>query len=74
MEDSLLIVGMMVAEQSWERQVKPMLPPLRPGARLLPVAGPVVETARLILRPWRASDIAPNKLPEGTAHFSSCRI
>ncbi|MDE2375630.1 GNAT family N-acetyltransferase [Bradyrhizobium sp.] len=37
-----------------------MLPPLRPGARLLQVDGPTVETERLILRPWRAGDVAPN--------------
>ncbi|QOZ30307.1 GNAT family N-acetyltransferase [Bradyrhizobium sp. CCBAU 53421] len=33
---------------------------IKPGARLLQVDGPVIETARLILRPWRASDIAEN--------------
>ena len=33
---------------------------IKPGARLLRVDGPVIETARLILRPWRASDIADN--------------
>ncbi|WP_076863704.1 GNAT family N-acetyltransferase [Bradyrhizobium mercantei] len=33
---------------------------IRPGAKLLQVDGPVIETARLILRPWRASDIAEN--------------
>ena len=32
----------------------------KPGARLLRVDGPVIETARLILRPWRASDVADN--------------
>ena len=37
-----------------------MIPPLKPGARLLQVNGPVIETARLILRPWRSDDIAPN--------------
>jgi RimJ/RimL family protein N-acetyltransferase len=37
-----------------------MIPPLKPGARLLKVDGPVVETQRLILRPWRAADIAAN--------------
>ena len=37
-----------------------MIPPLKPGARLLQVSGPQIETERLILRPWRASDIAPN--------------
>jgi RimJ/RimL family protein N-acetyltransferase len=37
-----------------------MIPPLKPGARLLKVDGPVIETARLLLRPWRASDIAAN--------------
>lgn len=33
---------------------------IKPGARLLRVDGPVIETARLILRPWRASDVAEN--------------
>ncbi|MHC2434440.1 GNAT family N-acetyltransferase [Bradyrhizobium sp. USDA 4451] len=33
---------------------------IKPGANLLRVDGPVIETARLILRPWRASDIADN--------------
>lgn len=33
---------------------------IRPGARLLQVDGPGIETERLILRPWRASDIAGN--------------
>ena len=33
---------------------------IKPGAKLLQVDGPVIETARLILRPWRASDIADN--------------
>ena len=33
---------------------------IKPGARLLQVDGPVIETARLMLRPWRASDIAAN--------------
>ena len=37
-----------------------MIPPLKPGAKLLQTAGPVIETARLILRPWRNDDIAPN--------------
>ena len=37
-----------------------MLPPLRPGAKLLKVSGPVIETERLILRPWCDSDVAPN--------------
>ncbi|MES1149208.1 MAG: GNAT family N-acetyltransferase [Bradyrhizobium guangdongense] len=37
-----------------------MIPPLRPGARLLEVFGPRIETERLILRPWRASDVAAN--------------
>ncbi|MEY9518155.1 hypothetical protein ABIF16_008886 [Bradyrhizobium elkanii] len=34
---------------------------IKPGARLLRVDGPVIETARLILRPWRASDVAENR-------------
>ena len=33
---------------------------IKPGAKLLRVDGPVIETARLILRPWCASDIAAN--------------
>jgi RimJ/RimL family protein N-acetyltransferase len=33
---------------------------IKPGARLLRVDGPTIETARLVLRPWRAADIAPN--------------
>ncbi|MGY4475394.1 GNAT family N-acetyltransferase [Bradyrhizobium sp. USDA 3364] len=37
-----------------------MVSPIKPGAKLLQVDGPVIETARLILRPWRASDIAEN--------------
>jgi len=37
-----------------------MIPPLKPGARLLQVHGPVIETERLLLREWRSSDIAQN--------------
>ncbi|MGY3584746.1 RimJ/RimL family protein N-acetyltransferase [Bradyrhizobium sp. USDA 4341] len=33
---------------------------IKPGVKLLQVDGPVIETSRLILRPWRASDIADN--------------
>ena len=36
-----------------------MIPPLKPGARLMRVDGPVIETERLILRQWRSADIAP---------------
>ncbi len=32
----------------------------KPGAVLAQTTGPVIETARLMLRPWRATDIAPN--------------
>ena len=49
-----------------------MIPPLKPGARLLRVDGPVVETARLILRPWRSDDIAANTAmlsDPGTARY-----
>lgn len=49
-----------------------MIPPLKPGARLLKVDGPVIETARLVLRPWRASDIAANTAmlsDAGTARY-----
>ncbi len=37
-----------------------MLPPLKPGVTLAKPNGPVVETARLRLRPWRGTDIEPN--------------
>jgi len=37
-----------------------MIPPLKPDAKLLRVDGPVIETERLLLRPWRSDDIAPN--------------
>jgi RimJ/RimL family protein N-acetyltransferase len=49
-----------------------MIPPLKPGAKLLKVDGPVIETARLILRPWRSDDIAANTAmlsDPGTARF-----
>src|ERR1700683_3113775 len=34
--------------------------PLRPGVGLARPGGPVIETGRLKLRMWQASDIAPN--------------
>ncbi|WP_245309249.1 GNAT family N-acetyltransferase [Bradyrhizobium retamae] len=37
-----------------------MIPLLKPGAKLLKVDGPVIETARLVLRPWRGGDVAAN--------------
>src|SRR5437762_3241955 len=37
-----------------------MIPPLKPGAKLLKDDGPVLQTARLILRPWCSDDIAAN--------------
>ena len=49
-----------------------MIPPLKPGAKLLQADGPVIETERLILRPWRASDIAANTAmlsDPGTARY-----
>ncbi|MEZ0084391.1 hypothetical protein [Bradyrhizobium japonicum] len=49
-----------------------MIPPLKPGARLLEVTGPRIETEHLILRPWCAGDIAPNAAmlsDPGTARF-----
>ena len=49
-----------------------MIPPLKPGAKLLKVDGPVIQTARLILRPWRSDDIAANTAmlsDPGTARF-----
>jgi RimJ/RimL family protein N-acetyltransferase len=45
---------------------------LRPGVRLARPGGPVIETARLKLRMWQASDIAPNTAmvaDPGTARF-----
>jgi RimJ/RimL family protein N-acetyltransferase len=45
---------------------------IKPGVKLSQIDGPVIETARLVLRPWRASDVAANTLmlsdPE-TARF-----
>jgi len=49
-----------------------VIPPLKPGARLLRVEGPVIETARLILRPWRSDDVAANTAmlsDPGTAQY-----
>ena len=49
-----------------------MLPPLRSGAALAQSSGPLIETARLKLRPWRGADIAPNSAmlsDPGTARF-----
>jgi RimJ/RimL family protein N-acetyltransferase len=37
-----------------------MIAPLKPGATLARLSDPVIETARLLLRPWRSDDIAPN--------------
>ena len=37
-----------------------MVVPLKPGASLARPGGPVIETARLKLRTWQESDIAPN--------------
>jgi hypothetical protein len=49
-----------VASKHVLRMRKPMIPPLRPGARLMQVDGPVIETERLILRQWRSDDVAAN--------------
>jgi RimJ/RimL family protein N-acetyltransferase len=49
-----------------------MIPPLKPGARLLQVDGPLLETERLLLRPWRSDDIDANTAmlsDPGTARF-----
>jgi len=43
-------------EQGW----KSMIAPLKPGVTLGGPNGPLIETERLILRPWRSDDIAPN--------------
>lgn len=49
-----------------------MIPPVKPGAVLARLQGPIIETERLILRPWCSADIAPNTVmlsdPE-TARF-----
>jgi RimJ/RimL family protein N-acetyltransferase len=37
-----------------------MIPSLKPGATLARLDGPVLETKRLKLRPWREADVAPN--------------
>lgn len=37
-----------------------MFAPLKPGAALAQLNGPVLETGRLRLRQWREADIAPN--------------
>ncbi len=37
-----------------------MIPPLKPGVTLPQPNWPGIETERLILRQWRASDVAPN--------------
>jgi RimJ/RimL family protein N-acetyltransferase len=37
-----------------------MIAPLKPGVTPVQITDPVIETERLILRPWRAADIAPN--------------
>jgi RimJ/RimL family protein N-acetyltransferase len=37
-----------------------MIAPLKPGVTLAGLNGPVIQTERLILRPWRNADIAPN--------------
>jgi RimJ/RimL family protein N-acetyltransferase len=49
-----------------------MIPPLKPGATLAQLRGSVIETGRLILRPWRDTDIAPNSAmlaDPGTARY-----
>ena len=51
---------------------EPMIPSLKPSVKLLTVDGPTIETGRLILRPWRSSDIAANTAmlsDPGTARF-----
>jgi len=49
-----------------------MIAPLKPGAALAQPNGPVIETARLILRQWRGADIVPYTAmlaDPGTARF-----
>jgi RimJ/RimL family protein N-acetyltransferase len=45
---------------SRQREVSKTMISLKPGVTLPQPQGPVIETERLILRQWRASDIAPN--------------
>jgi RimJ/RimL family protein N-acetyltransferase len=54
-----------------------MIPPIKPGATLAQLGGPVIETERLILRPWRREDIAPNTAmlsDPRTARFITARM
>lgn len=37
-----------------------MIPPVKPEAALARLHGPIIDTERLILRPWCSADIAPN--------------
>lgn len=49
-----------------------MIPPVKPGSTLARIHGPVIETARLILRPWRGEDVGPNTAmlsDPGTARY-----
>jgi RimJ/RimL family protein N-acetyltransferase len=49
-----------------------MIISVKPDAALAQVSGPVIATSRLILRTWRADDIAPNTMmlsDPGTARF-----
>src|ERR1700733_1832196 len=49
-----------------------MIAPIRPGAALAQLHGPVIETERLKLRQWRGADVAPNTAmlaDPGTARF-----
>jgi RimJ/RimL family protein N-acetyltransferase len=49
-----------------------MSPPLKPGAALAQLNGPGIATERLILRPWRGTDVAANTAmlsDPGTARF-----
>ena len=47
-----------VSNQKWQSRHHD--PPVKPGITLAQLSGPVIETERLILRPWRGEDIAPN--------------
>jgi RimJ/RimL family protein N-acetyltransferase len=50
----------------------PMIAPLKPGVTLAQPNGLVIETERLLLRPWRGDDVAPNTAmlaDPGTARF-----
>ena len=49
-----------------------MIAPLKPGVTLTRLDDPVVETEHLLLRPWRAGDIAANTAMADWAETRYC--